>query len=109
MVVQVLYCLKISGSAFRNHLGNCIEALNYLPCRSDPDVWMRKVRKSNGTEYYEYMLLYVDDCLAISETHKEAVLQLDKFFKMQPRSIAPPNIYLGGKAKKMRLMNMVEA
>ena len=55
------------------------------------------------------MLLYVDDCLAISENTKEAVLQLDKFFKMQPSSIAPPNIYLGGKLKKMRLLNMVEA
>ena len=70
---------------------------------------MRKVRKSNGTEYYEYMILYVDDCLAISETPKESVLQLDKFFKMQPSSISPPNIYLGGKVNHMRLPNMVEA
>ena len=68
-----------------------------------------KKRKSDGTDYYEYMLLYVDDCLAISETPKEAVLQLDKFFKMQPNSIATPDIYLGGKVKKMRLPNMVEA
>ena len=43
-----------------------MEALNYLPCRADPDVWMRKVRKYNGTEYYEYMLLYVDDSLALN-------------------------------------------
>ena len=28
---------------------------------------------------------------------------------MQTSSIAPPNIYLGGKVKKMRLPNMVEA
>ena len=70
---------------------------------------MSKARKSNGTKYYEYMLLYFDDCLAISETPKEAVLQLDKLFKMQPSSIAPPNIYLGGKVKNMRLSNMVEA
>ena len=55
------------------------------------------------------MLLYVDYCLAISETPKEAVLQLDQFYKMQPRSIAPPNIYLGGKVNKMCLQNMVEA
>ena len=55
------------------------------------------------------MLLYVEDCLAISETPNKAVLQLDKFFKMQPNSIAPPDIYLGGKVKKMRLLYMVEA
>ena len=55
------------------------------------------------------MLLYVDDCLAISESPKEAVFQLDKFFKMQPSSIAPLNIYLRGKVQKMRLPNMLEA
>ena len=104
----MLYGLHSSGSAFCNHLASCVEALNYLPCRAHPDVWMRKSRKYNGTEYYEYMLLYVDDCLAISETPKEAVLQLDKVFKMQPSSISPPNIYLGGKVKNMRLPNMVE-
>ena len=109
VVVRALYGLRSSGSAFRNHLASCMEALNYIPCRSDPNVWMRKARKSIGTEYYEYILLYVDNCLDISETPKEAVSQLDKFFKMQPRYIASPNIYLGSKVKKMRLTNMLEA
>ena len=86
-----------------------MEALNYIPFRADTDVWMRKTRKSDGNEYYEYMLLYVDDCLAIYENPKEAVLQLDKFSKMQQNSISPPDIYLGRKVKKMRLPNMVEA
>ena len=51
-----------------------MEALTYLPCRVDPDVWVRKAIKSDDTEYYEYMLLYVDDYLVISESPKEAVL-----------------------------------
>ena len=68
---------------------------------------MRIAIKSYGTEYYEYMLLYVDDCLAISETPKEVVLQLDKLFNMQPSLIASPNIYLGRKVRKMRLPKMV--
>ena len=37
------------------------------------------------------------------------MLQLYKFFKMQPKYISPPDIYLGGKVNKMRLPNMVEA
>ena len=86
-----------------------MEANNHIPCRADPDVWMREARKFDGTDYYEYMLLYVDYCLAISETPKEAVLKLDQFFKMQPNSIAPPSIYLVGKLKKTRLPNTVEA
>ena len=82
VVVWALYGLRSIGSAFSNNLDSCMEALNFVPCRSDPDAWMRKARESNGTEYYEYMLLYVDGFLAISETPKEAVLQLDKFIKM---------------------------
>ena len=93
VVFRALYGLRSSGSAFPNNLAICTEALSYLPCRADTNVWMRKARKHYGTEYYEYMLLYFDDCLAISET----VLQLYKIFKMQPNSIAPPDIYLGGK------------
>ena len=42
VVVQALYGLRSIGSAFRNHLDSCIEALNYLPCRSYLDIWMRK-------------------------------------------------------------------
>ena len=82
---------------------------NYLPSRSDPDVWMRKTRKSDDNEFYEYTLLYVDDFFVMYENPKEAVLQLDKFFNMQPNSIAPHNIYLGGKLNNMLLLNMVEA
>ena len=78
-------------------------------CWADPDVWMQKARKFNGTEYYVYILLYVDNCLAISKNPKEAVSKLDKFFKIQPISIATYNIYFGGRVRKMRLTNMVEA
>ena len=105
----MLYGLRSSGSAFCNDFARCMEALNYLPFRADTNFWIRKARKSNGFEYYDYMILYVHDCLPISETPKEVVLQLDKFFKMKPNSISPPDIYLGRKVKKMRLPNIVEA
>ena len=77
MVVQSLYGLRSSGSAFRNHFVSCMEALNCLPRRADPDVWMQKVRKFNGPEYYEYMLLYVYDCLAISLTPNQCYNEIN--------------------------------
>ena len=73
---------RVVDPQFRNHLASCMEDLNYLPCRADHDVWMRKSINYNDTQYYEYMLLYVDDFLDISETSKEAVSQLDKLFKI---------------------------
>jgi hypothetical protein len=39
--------------------------LGYTPCLADPDVWMRPAKQSDGTSCYEYILLYVDDALAI--------------------------------------------
>jgi hypothetical protein len=38
--------------------------LGFTSCKADPDVWMRKATKPDGTYYYEYVLYYVDDALA---------------------------------------------
>ena len=59
--------MKSSGCDFRNHLRDCMEYLGYTSCHADPDLWMRKDVRSNGKSYYEYLLLYVDDCLAVSK------------------------------------------
>jgi hypothetical protein len=39
---------------------------------ADPDVWYKPACKENGFEYYEYILVYVDDILAIS--HKPSII-----------------------------------
>ena len=41
--------------------------------QADPDMWMRPAIKSNGNTYYEYILLYVDDALVVSE-NAESIL-----------------------------------
>jgi hypothetical protein len=53
--------------------------------------------RSDGTEYYEYLLLYTDDALCISE-NAEAVLRtaLGRYFPLKEKSIGPPKVYLGG-------------
>ena len=60
-------------------------------CRADPDVWMRAATKHNGEEYFEYVILYVDDCLVISN-NPEAILreEIGKHFKLKEESIGPP-------------------
>ena len=54
-------------------------------------------KHDNGSKYWEYLLLYVDDALCVS--HKaERTLQNDfgKYFELKQESIGPPKIYLGG-------------
>ena len=68
-----LYGGKAAGRDFRNHLRSCMEFLNFKSCLTDPNVWMRLAIKSNGYTYYEYILLYVDDALVVSE-NAESIL-----------------------------------
>jgi hypothetical protein len=52
-------------SAGRNHLRSCMHHCGFKSCPADPDVWMRSAIKGDGTEVYEYVLLYTDDALSI--------------------------------------------
>ena len=108
-IVRALYGTKCGGRDFRNHLRECMEMLGYESCLADPDLWIRKAVMDNGVEYYEYMLIYTDDCLAISQHAREALMEINKYFPMKPSSIGPPKIYLGGKISKMELPNGVQA
>jgi hypothetical protein len=61
---------------------------------------------SNSQEYYEYVLLYVDDCLVISEK-PEAILrkEIGRYSKLMEESIGPPSQYLGGKLLQVTMNN----
>lgn len=59
-----------------------MELIGYQPCLADPDMWMRDAVKSNGTKCYEYVLLYVGDCLVIGENAKSQIKEIDKYFTM---------------------------
>ena len=55
------------------------------------------------------MLLYVDDCLCVHHDTLSALNQLAYYFKMKDGSIGDPDIYLGGKLRKVAFPNSVEA
>ena len=67
MVVRALYGSKLSGRDFCMHLHTCMDTLGFTSCFSDPDLWMRKSKREDGKDYYGYVILYVDDCLVISD------------------------------------------
>ena len=73
LIHHALYGGKAAGRDFRNHLRSCMEFLNFKSCLADPNVWMRPAIKSDGNTYYEYILLYVDDALVVSE-NAESIL-----------------------------------
>ena len=82
--------------------------INFTSCPADPDVWMRPAIKSDGTKCYDYVLLYVDDALVVSE-NAESIMrnELRRYFELKEESIGPPDHYLGGKVRKVQLGNGV--
>ena len=74
LIVRSLYGKKAAGRDFWHHLRSCMEFLGFKSKGGDPDVWMRPVTKQDGTEIYEYVLLYIDDCLVMSE-NAESILK----------------------------------
>ena len=84
----------MEGRDFCIHLRSCINFLGFKLIQGDPEVWMREAFKADGTQYWEYVLLYVDDCLVISDNRKKVLWnEIDKYFTLKETSIGPPKVY----------------
>ena len=70
LIKRALYGGKSAGRDFWLHLRDCMKHLGFMPCKADPDLWMRLAVKATGEAYWEYVLCYVDDILTISEPGK---------------------------------------
>ena len=101
---RAVYGGKMSVRDFKNHLRSCMQFINFTSCPADPDVWMRPAIKNDGSKYYDYVLLYVDDTLVVSE-NAEPVLrnELGRYFELREESIGPPDHYSGGKSGRSNL------
>lgn len=109
-IVRALYGGKSSGRDFRNHLRSCMSHLGFQSCKADPDVWMREATKCDGTSYYQYVLLYVDDVLVVAEGAEQIIRnEIGKYFMVKEESIGIPEVYLGGKISEVILNNGARA
>ena len=61
---------------------------------------MQVAMKPDGERYYEYILVYVDDIIAISHKAKEVMEEITSTFKFKNDKIIPPDTYLGAKLKE---------
>ncbi len=68
--------------------------MNFKPSLADPDVWMRPSTKACGFEFYEYILVYVDDLLVISHAPKPIMETIAKAYRLKDKPTEPTN-YLG--------------
>lgn len=61
IVVRALYGLKSASAAFRAFMARKLDEIGFNSSHADPDVWLRPAKKPDGKEYYEYVIMYVDD------------------------------------------------
>ena len=105
IVVRALYGLKSAGAAFRALLAETLHDIGYVPTRADPDVWLRPGVKPDGSEYYEMVLVYVDDVLAFSIDPMKTMVGIQGKFKLKDDKIEEPETYLGAELSKMETAN----
>jgi hypothetical protein len=91
--------------AFRSSLAQILQDIGYTSTKADPDVWLHKVGKDDGFEYYKMLFIYVNDILALSHHAKDAIHQITKFYRAKEGSVKLPEIYLGANISKMQLPN----
>ena len=110
LIHRALYGGITARKNFRNHLQSCMHYLKFSLCLADPDVWMQPAEKLDGTAYYEFVLLYVDDALVISKNAEEILMEaIGKYFELKEESIGRPSLYLGGHVHQVKLDNGVDA
>ena len=92
---RALYGLKTSGASWRSMFSKfIINDLKFKPTSADPDVYLRRAKREDGTEYYEMLLVYVDDVLCISEDPMTIMKMIGDRFDIKNNEIIPPKMYL---------------
>ena len=82
IVRAALYGLKSASTSFRVHMAAKLDEMNFTSCNTYPDVWHSPSFKCNGDKYYEKLLTYVDDLLAISEDATRILKEIANTFKL---------------------------
>jgi hypothetical protein len=106
IIRMALYGLLSSGAAWKATLAEVLSThLEFKQCRADQDVWFCPAQRVDGSRYYEYILVYTDDILAISTNPRSLLTYIDQHFTLKPGSISKPTQYLGTTISEFRLDN----
>ena len=76
---------------WRAHFAATLHDMDFTSSLADPDVWMRPSILPNGEEYYEYILVYVDDLLIISHRGIEILELLTSKYQYRLKDVGPPS------------------
>lgn len=98
IVVRAMYGLKSSGAAWHAKFSETLHSMGFQSSLADPDVWMRPATSESGFEYYEYILVYVDDILVLSVSPQPIMQTVQQAYRLKEPPTAPTT-YLGATIK----------
>ena len=101
IIVRALYGLRSAGASWRSHLSQTIvNVLKYKSCKADPDIYLKPKSRNDGSKYYSYIVVYVDDILSVDENPQEAIDRIGSMFKIKEGSVSEPKTYLGSTIRR---------
>jgi len=109
LIVRALYSLKTSRAAWRLTFAQKLIDMGYQSTRVDPDVWLRAAIKLNGHQYYEMLLVYIDDILLVSHQPQRMMQEIQQLYHLKDDLIRAPKHYLGANISKFQLPDGSEA
>ena len=93
--------MKTAAVAQRSHFQDpIINVIGYRPTYADGDVYIKETTRKDGSKYYSYLLIYVDDVLCIDENSKEVIDHIASVYRVKDGSIEEPSRYLGMNIRK---------
>ena len=90
------HTMPSNGSAFREFIDERLDKMGFKSIIADPDVWIRPATKPDGEQYYEFILVYVEDMLAISQDSVSLIRGVAEKLKLKKHKIEPPENCLRG-------------
>ena len=88
-------------------MAETLPELGFQSTLADPFVWLRAATKKDGEPYYEYILMYVNDILAISCDAESILKDIQTTFKFKNDKIELPEFFLRTKLQE-KLLNGIK-
>ena len=91
IIYKALYGLHSSGARWHDQFADMLYDMGFFPSKADPDVWMHR-----NDDIYEYIVMYVDNDLAIAAKKPKAITdELMNKYKYKLKGIGHMEFHLG--------------
>ena len=102
IISRALYGLKSSALVWLNHLADILgNKLKFKSSLSDPDLWYKEMISVDRTEYYAYILVYVDNILILDKNPEQFMKILKQGYTAKSGSIGKPKTFSGAGISKV--------